>query len=602
MTRFLINRSHLKNGEFDLSQVTDEYDQITVDGFSASALSTIVGNFSDNITLLNFADCVALRSLTENLPPYLESLYLSNCQNIKILPTLPNSLKILDISNCTLVTTIENIPDSIKWLYLRNTGLTSLSENLPPNLEIIDASYCQNITTIPTLPDDLYELHLIGCVDLTTLPELLPSDLRYLCLNSCINLRTLPPLPDSLRTLDLAGCTNLELTPELLIRLEDLEVRGCAVYYPPHFNLGGADKLTRSALDEIITKAKILQPDLQTEALEQLIHRFLTEAIAARGGIKEILAVATPVLEFLSQNLLAVEWMNDAANKSLTACINQPVNAMTKVTAFVEVARQKTMKGKLEAVKRIAAQDALEQFMAKLPKHQKPGTHVEVEGGNALLKEVHAMLLANNVISAPWLGIPKKIAYEGAITSWLTQDLIIAAYEAILPTLAQDIFRSADLMCETNHRETWAMVAFGEEFIDFRNKTEDFIRAKLEVLEELKEPEKHQLNQEELKEISKNLPEQLAQELQEFHATFTKENPNQNPERNQLINDLIRGSQIERNQRIAQFIRKRTYDDLPPAPPQEATAVTQETLPNTQPQQSLARRAFNYAMQNCIVS
>ncbi len=79
---------------------------------------------------------------------------------------------------------------------------------------------------------------------------------------------------------------------------------------------------------------------------------------------------------------------------------------------------------KIEASRQILARSAIAQFYSTLNPEQKPGRGVEVEFGNALIREVHNKLLADGKIKKPWLGIPQVIAYEDSITDKLTQDVI----------------------------------------------------------------------------------------------------------------------------------------------------------------------------------
>ncbi len=465
MTVFKITLDKLnEEGFFDLSTITSDVTEITVDDSVTSKLKGFTNKIREDSCL--------------------KSLYLRNC----------NQLTTLDLSN---------LPASLEGLYLQGSAIQSLTGNLPDGckLEELCLHYCRQLTTLnlSDLPASLKKL------------DLYESEIQSLTGN----------LPDGcmLEALNLSRCRNLQITPELLSNLQRLEENQCVIHYPPHFILAGTE-LSHERFRAVVAKAKSLNPDLQTTQIERLFHRFLSEGIEDRGGVSEIISVINPVLTFLESNPLALELTNSISSSYLAACVNQPVNGMTEIAAFVEIAQKSTIPEKLQAAKRVAVQDALKELMVQLPPERKPGSHVEVEAGNALLREVHKKLLEEEKITQPWLGVPTKIACEGAIKTWLTEEIINEAYEKILPILSLDIFQLKDLMCETNHKESWAMVAFPQEYQTFK---EELNTSTAERLEEAAAEEAGKIATEREEKLARFIKEKTEEKMP--HLAREVENP-----------------------------------------------------------------------------
>ncbi len=95
----------------------------------------------------------------------------------------------------------------------------------------------------------------------------------------------------------------------------------------------------------------------------------------------------------------------------------------------------------------------------------KPG--VEVEGINALLREVHKKLLLNGDIKEPWLGIPNKVRFEtvSGIPKWFdynkNENKVEIAYNLIKNSvLNKTTAEKAAYLCETHHLQSWGLIAF----------------------------------------------------------------------------------------------------------------------------------------------
>ena len=135
-------------------------------------------------------------SFVPSLPSSLDTLIMNSCFTITSYPTLPPSLKYLDIGSNNL-STYPTLPSSLKYFVISNNNISSLNP-LPSGLTYLD---CGNnvMTALPaSLPSGLTYL---ACDrnQITSLPSL-PSGLNTLAcqVNS---LTTLPTLPNSLCTL-----------------------------------------------------------------------------------------------------------------------------------------------------------------------------------------------------------------------------------------------------------------------------------------------------------------------------------------------------------------------------------------------------------------
>ncbi len=76
-----------------------------------------------------------------------------------------------------------------------------------PNLKQLDWSH-RPIDYLPKLPKTLKVLQLQNCTELTSLPEL-PEGLRVLDIRGCKKLKTLPEIPASVQEIWCEGCSNL---------------------------------------------------------------------------------------------------------------------------------------------------------------------------------------------------------------------------------------------------------------------------------------------------------------------------------------------------------------------------------------------------------
>jgi len=252
------------------------------------------------------------------------------------------------------------------------------------------------------------------------------------------------------------------------------------------------DERVKEGLRPLITDITILIPQLQLEAaiksyktinsdqsvprpeaIKTLMNRFLTEEIDQRREsqqepleetLEKIANSTKPVLEAFVQEPNHLKWADEIAKAYLGGCVNQPVRGWLEISAWVPIAQAPETTDKIEASKHLRVLEKMDCVTEKLIKESNSQmAGVEVEAGNALFREVHKKLLSNGDISKPWPGVPNLIAYEGTITTWLTEKKIEEAYKEAKETLGQKPEKVASYLARSHHSGTWGLVAFPKE-------------------------------------------------------------------------------------------------------------------------------------------
>ncbi len=184
----------------------------------------VLPKLSTQIKKLSLLNCSRLESV-ENLAEMKEitSLDLTNCRNL-ISPILPEGITHLILAGCENLKVLPKLPKGLTYLDLSDWEIQELPE-LPKGVDHLIFAGCENLEVLPELPKGLTYLDLSGCENLEVLPEL-PKGLTYLDLSSCENLKVLPELPKGLTYLDLSGCENLEGLLELPRGLTHLDLFG----------------------------------------------------------------------------------------------------------------------------------------------------------------------------------------------------------------------------------------------------------------------------------------------------------------------------------------------------------------------------------------
>jgi hypothetical protein len=152
------------------------------------------------------------QSTSSVLPPHLESLRLWFCNSLVEVPTLPASLRKLQIEDC----------DKLESVLVRKQEKSaplqgSCSEPMhPPNLSL-KITGCHNLLSL-SVQLDCTDLQIVECRRLKSLDGDLPS-LEHLILDNCHSLESIPDVPQayfSLRDLTIRRCPRLELLPPYL--------------------------------------------------------------------------------------------------------------------------------------------------------------------------------------------------------------------------------------------------------------------------------------------------------------------------------------------------------------------------------------------------
>lgn len=296
-------------------------------------------------------------------------------------------------------------------------------------------------------------------------------------------------LPTSLKEINLSGCVNLELTAELLAKFTDLEAQGSIVEYPRNLSLSTQSKLLEAKLDEAVKQYQASNPDkMKYSHTKYLLHRFLTESINQRAqnekvAIREVVAAARPVVDFLAENPNQLEWVEEiSAVFANDGCINQPVAGLNEISSWADVFLQEGFFKKIEAVKQVLVLNKIREIVVR----DSPGQYVEAEGGNALMRDVHQKLLQEEIIKAPWKGIPKNVAHERFLNGWLTPERVNHAFEAareIVTKNPQEIIEN--YLFPTSNGLTFARIVFGGEMRQIQDDYEKK-QANLELIIEAK--------------------------------------------------------------------------------------------------------------------
>ena len=182
----------------------------------------------------------------------LEILILNiNSENFKVLPKLPNSLKSIALS-------------------IRSKNFKLPSE-LPNNLNRLDLFGMVGLLNIPTLPNSLQTLFISDCDSISQMP-VFPSRIKSLHLNGLKKLKNIPLFPDSLDFLDISICPLLTQLPPLPLKLDYFGINStgvaCLPFLPNKLTRLNTDALCIPniplSLYQVITptqKWKICKPD-----------------------------------------------------------------------------------------------------------------------------------------------------------------------------------------------------------------------------------------------------------------------------------------------------------------------------------------------------
>lgn len=173
------------------------------------------------------------------LPPSLRCLDVRNSPRLRVLPDLPASLDTLILQRCARLIA----PSRTDFPALRDlsiAGCEGLKEawlhavlRTAPRLEWLDASACPQLTRIPIWAASLVDIRLDKCLNLKALPPQWPPNLRRLGLRHATAVAKLPNFHARLDFIDLAGTHALRALPDERAHPRTLFLHGSGLLVPP---------------------------------------------------------------------------------------------------------------------------------------------------------------------------------------------------------------------------------------------------------------------------------------------------------------------------------------------------------------------------------
>ncbi|KAG2334242.1 hypothetical protein Bca52824_005422 [Brassica carinata] len=224
----------------------------------------------------------------------LQRLILKGCSKLEVLPANINleSLNVLNLCDCSMLTRFPQISTNIRSLYLLGTAIEQVPPSIMawPRLEELKMSYFENLKDFPHALERITQLWLTD----TEIQEVPPwvkkmSSLNRFVLMGCRKLVSVPPISDSISYIDANDC-------------ESLEILECSFHNPKvRLNFANCFKLNQEARDLIIqtNSSSAVLPGGQVPAyfthratgggLLTLLSVFLTTVAAAAIGLLTLL-------------------------------------------------------------------------------------------------------------------------------------------------------------------------------------------------------------------------------------------------------------------------------------------------------------------------
>ena len=499
---------------------------------SKNITSFSCNNVPVGTTEIDLSDCKGLKELPENLPKGIKILNLSGCEGLEELPKLPKGLETLNLLFCKGLKKLPELPKGLKSVSFYNnkglklpelpTGLIDLTlsidlynnelPKLPEGLKILTVWGCEGLKELPKLPKGLETLDLFSCKNLEELPEL-PKGLETINLTDCKGLKELPKLPKKLKTLNLYGCEGLEELPEIPEEVKSLDLKNCRglkntpalikqllkfekknrgnplfkLIWPDHIKIDESVVEIKKDLaeayrsyyqnDENFKNKEPDHSDCANYPTLALFHRFMSEFVPERGGMKKIMEPMITAIEGIKENPQILKSIDEVSRPYLDACINQPVAGFTVVANLVNISQQEDIPSKLEAARALGCIELIKSKIAV----SGVGAGVEVELANAMLMKVHEKLLSNKDISKEWPGVPDGVAYEGCIEQYLTNDNIYSIYKQVKKELKKPLSDVANSMCEHSWQDFWMSQVLTKEEM---KSTDEIIKLKEDICNE----------------------------------------------------------------------------------------------------------------------
>jgi len=179
------------------------------------ASTTLTSDLPSTLKYLDVGRFV--RYVSTKLPEGLETFIAS--ASLRIVPTLPRNLKVLQLEYLATVDHIPLLPYGLEELTIHKLDMVSYVPDLPSTLKKLKLTANLHLRDLPDFPEGLEEL-VLEYGRFETLPPL-PSTLKKLKIARCHYLQYLPPLPPSLVDCEISYCNirKLEEFPETIERL-----------------------------------------------------------------------------------------------------------------------------------------------------------------------------------------------------------------------------------------------------------------------------------------------------------------------------------------------------------------------------------------------
>ncbi len=483
-----------------------------------------------------------------------------------------------NLINCTGLTSVEDATFNGKANLYGCTGLASVA-GATFNGEAV-LSGCTGLTSLAGATFN-GEANLVGCTGLTSVAGATFNGNTGLdgCtgltsvagvtfngntgLSGCTGLTSLEGATFN-GDIDLRGCTGLLPTTELINQLEAMEAQGKTVTWPEHFGRGDLIDGAKARLGASIGVYTESNPE-GAPATSYLFNKFLSEGLGERDGKAAVVASVSPFLELIEGEPKHLGWVEEIAKHYLQGCVNQPVAGFSEISAWVAIAQKTELSDKIEAARQLMALEEVKQYVTA----NSPGQGLEVEGGNALFREVHKQLVVSGM--DPWPGVPGSISYEGSIRNWLTDNKIIDATERVAESNTKPLSEVVDYLLHI-HPGIWSATAFPEKIAEITAK---YASAK-----------------EELGELINN-EDAIPDKYKPKNPDGTIDNRQLTAdERMTLLSDAYKSIELGIGAEIAETVRELTVTVLQPVSQQAMPAISNGVLQNEEKSEEIIPASF----------
>ncbi|XP_065880964.1 disease resistance protein RPV1-like isoform X1 [Euphorbia lathyris] len=212
--------------------------------------SPCIGNL-ENLRFLDMRFCKNMRSFPSLIhSKSLHTIYLQGCTNLKVLPEIPSSIKILELENsgledlrcCWNLSKFPDFTGNLEKLILDELAIRELPSSIKCfslSLHELSMRRCKKLEILPDSICELKRLQTLDLSDCSKLAKLPPlnglNSLKRLVLNGSAIVEIPTELPCSLVEWSMENCKDLKILPDRISELKCLQT----------FVLNGCSKLTK---------------------------------------------------------------------------------------------------------------------------------------------------------------------------------------------------------------------------------------------------------------------------------------------------------------------------------------------------------------------